>query len=82
MGNVPDNTPVAELLTQEITLTNEVCEVTDWLKARGCLLLCMSDKPDEASQPDRHYSPDLPPVHKAETHRVGTSIADELKVLG
>ncbi len=72
---------MAELLAHEITLTNEVCEVTDRLKARGCLLLCMSDKPDEASQPDPHTSPDLPPVHKADTHRIGTSIADELKDL-
>lgn len=82
MGNMPDNTPVAELLDGEITLTNEVCEVTEWLLGRGCLLLCMSDKPDEASRPDPHYSPDLPPVHQAETHRVGTSIAEELKALG
>jgi len=82
MGNMSDNAPVAELLAHEITLTNEVCEMTDWLKGRGCLLLCMSDKPDEASRPDPRYSPDLPAVHQAETHRVGTSIADELKALG
>jgi hypothetical protein len=82
MGNMPDNAPMAELLAQEITLTNEICELTEWLNARGCLLLCMSDKPDEASRPDPHTSPDLPPVHQAETHRVGTSIADELKRLG
>jgi hypothetical protein len=82
MGHMPDNTPMAELLAHEITLTNEVCEVTEWLQARGCLLLCMSDKPDEASRPDPHISADLPPVHQAETHRVGTSIADELKALG
>jgi hypothetical protein len=44
-------------------------------------MLCMSDKPDEASRPDPHTSPDLPPVHQAETHKVGTSIADELKAL-
>lgn len=82
MGNLPDTSSVEELLAQEITLTNEVCEVTEWLTARGCLLMCMSDKPDEASQPDRYSSPDLPPVHQVATHRVGTSIADELKELG
>jgi len=82
MGNLPDNASVEELLAHEITLTNQVCEMTEWLKDRGCLLLCMSDKPDEASRPDPRYSPDLPPVHQASTHRVGTSIADELKALG
>jgi hypothetical protein len=81
MGNMPDNAPMAELLANEITLTNEICEMTEWLQGRGCLLLCMSDKPDEASRPDPHISADLPPVHRAETHRVGTSIADELKAL-
>jgi hypothetical protein len=82
MGNLPDNAPVAELLAQEITLTNEVCELVEWLQARGCLLLCMSDKPDEASCPDPHISADMLPVHRTETHRVGTSIAAELKALG
>jgi hypothetical protein len=82
MGNMPDNASLVELLANEITLTNEVCEITEWLQARGCLLLCMSDKPDEASRPDPHISADLPPVHRAETHRVGTSIAAELKALG
>jgi hypothetical protein len=81
MGNLPDNAPVAELLAYEITLTNEVCELTDWLRQRGCLLLCLSDKPDEASTPDRHLSAEMPPVHKAETHRVGISIAGQLQEL-
>lgn len=82
MGHLPDNTPVAELLEQEITLTQEVCELVEWLQARGCLLLCMSDKPDEASCPDPRVSADLPAVHRTETHRVGSSIAAELKELG
>ncbi|HXF60847.1 MAG TPA: hypothetical protein VNK95_04480 [Caldilineaceae bacterium] len=82
MGNMPDDAPVEELLAHEITLTNEVCELSEWLQARGCLLLCLSDKPDEASTPDRHLSADLPPVHKAETHRVGASIAAQLAAMG
>ncbi|MCC6166204.1 MAG: hypothetical protein IT329_03160 [Caldilineaceae bacterium] len=79
MGNLPDSTPVETLLAQEITLTNEVCELSEWLQARGCLLLCLSDKPDEASTPDPRVSAELPPVHKASTHRVGVSIAEQLK---
>jgi hypothetical protein len=82
MGQLPDNRPVAELLENEITLTNEVCELTEWLASRGCLLLCLSDKPDEASTPDRHASPELLPVHMTETHRVGITLRAVLDSLG
>ena len=82
MGNLPDDAPVDDLLAREITLTNEVCELADWLNARGCLLLCLSDKPDEASCPDSRESPDLPPIHRAETHRVGAGIRPILDELG
>lgn len=82
MGNLPDDAPIAELLAHEITLTQEVCELIEWVRGRNCLLLCLSDKPDEASCPDLHISASLPPVHQAPTHRVGTSIAAELKALG
>ena len=81
MGNMADDAPTDQIIAHEITLTNEVCELTVWLRKRGCLLLCLSDKPDEASCPDRHLSADLPPVHKAETHRVGTSIQTVLDAL-
>lgn len=81
MGTMPDSASVAELLEREITLTNEVCELASWLQARGCILLCLSDKPDEASCPDRRQPVDLLPVHKTETHRVGSSIADALNAL-
>jgi hypothetical protein len=81
MGHMPDNAPVNELLAQEITLTNEVCELTTWLTARGCLLLCLSDKPDEASMPDPRASAELPPVHKASTHRVGAGILAQLEAV-
>lgn len=82
MGALDDTASVEELLAQEITLTQEVVELSTWLKARGSLLMCLSDKPDEASCPHPHASPDLPPVHQAETHRVGTSIQDALDAIG
>ena len=82
MGNVADSATVEEMLAQEITLTNEVCELVEWFKTRNVLLLSLSDKPDEASCPDPHTSPELPPVHKAPTHRVGSTIAAELAALG
>ena len=82
MGNMPDTASVAELLQEEITLTEEVFELVEWLKQRQCLLLCLSDKPDEASCPHPRLSPELPPLHKAETHRVGTSIRAMLEEVG
>ncbi len=81
MGNMPDTASVAELLADEITLTEEVYELATWLRARGCLILCLSDKPDEASMPHPRVSPDLSPLHLAETHRVGVSIQAELDAI-
>lgn len=82
MGQMPDDSGIEELLDNEITLTEEVWEVAEWLTERGCLLLCLSDKPDEASCPHRYVSPSLPPIHQAETHRVGVSIRAALDAIG
>jgi hypothetical protein len=82
MGNLSDSASVTDLLKQEITLTQEVCELAEWLRERNCLQLCLSDKPDEASRPNVHSSPQLAPVHKTETHRVGKSIRETLEKLG
>lgn len=81
MGNMEDDSSVEELLANEITLTEEVCELAEWLKQRGGLLLCLSDKPDEASTPHVRVSPDLLPVHQAVTHRVGCDIRPILESL-
>ena len=78
MGHMPDTASVEELLQEEITLTEEVFAAAQWLKSRGCILLCLSDKPDEASMPHVRVSPDLVPLHKAETHRVGVDVSAEL----
>jgi hypothetical protein len=82
MGQLLDDSPVETLLSEEITLTQEVCELSEWLHDRGCLIICLSDKPDEASCPDPRITPDLQPVHRAETHRVGSSIRPILDTLG
>ena len=74
MGNMPDGATVTELLENEITITEEVYQLAMWLKERGCAILCLSDKPDEASRPHARVSPDLVPLHRAVTHRVGTDI--------
>ena len=74
MGNMPDSASVAEILDNEITLTEEVCQVSQWLKGRGCFLLCLSDKPDEASRPTGRGVADTLPVHRVATHRVGADL--------
>lgn len=79
MGQMPDTASVEELLAEEITLTEEVYTTALWLKQRGCIILCLSDKPDEASTPHARTSPDLVPLHKAETHRVGVDVRAELE---
>ncbi len=81
MGNMPDNASVQELLDHEITLTEEVYQVALWCKARGCQLLCLSDKPDEASRPHARISPELSPLHRARTHRVGVNLQPALAAL-
>jgi len=82
MNNLPDDIPAEERLAQEITITQEVREAALWLKERGCLLLSMSDKPDEASVPHRTFHRGMPPIHRAPTHCVGVSIQEELAKLG
>jgi len=74
MGNMPDTAAVSEILENEITITEEVYQLAMWLRERSCAVLCLSDKPDEASRPHPHVSPDLMPLHRAVTHRVGTNI--------
>jgi len=82
MGILPANASADALLAEEITLTEEVWQASQWLKNRGCFLLCLSDKPDEASRPSKGYPTDLPPVHRARTHRVGIDLADALGAIG
>ena len=83
MGYLPDQAPLAQRLAEEICLTREVVEVAHWLRARGCLLIALSDKPDEATNP----SPELAaegflPLHRTTTHTVGQSIAGLLPNVG
>jgi hypothetical protein len=81
MGYMAEGTPAEELLSNEITLTEEVWQVAAWLKQRGCFLLCLSDKPDEASAPSRGFTADYPPIHRATTHRVGYDLSEALAAI-
>ena len=79
MGNVPDDASIEALLRDEITLCEEVWQVSEWLKQRGCFLICMSDKPDEASIPTPREAAERKPIHRVETHRVGEDLRARLK---
>lgn len=81
MNNLSDEVPLAERLSQEITITQEVREMGLWMRERGCLVICLSDKPDEASAPNHPSLRDQLPIHRAQTHAVGVSIADALSTL-
>lgn len=72
MGQLSVETPVSELLSQEILITQEVLhEALAW-QARGALLFGLSDKPDEASIPtDELASQGYKPIHQIETEIVG-----------
>ncbi|MGQ9489232.1 MAG: hypothetical protein ACUVR4_00590 [Anaerolineae bacterium] len=79
MGHLPDDTPLARLLVEEICITREVYEAALWLKQRGCLLLALSDKPDEATAPTADLvAQGYLPLHRVAAHVVGQSIAESL----
>jgi hypothetical protein len=76
MGQLPDDAPMAQRLREEVCLTQEVLEAARWLRRRGCLLMAVSDKPDEAAMPTADLSADgWLPLHCVPTHVVGQSIA-------
>ena len=81
MNNLPEDASIEERLSREITITQEVYEVAQWLESRGCLIISLSDKPDESSLPSRPQQREFTPIHRAETHRVGVSIKDQLTAL-
>ena len=72
MGHLPDDTPVGELLAQEIVLTQEVRTLANAWRREGALLFGLSDKPDEASLPTPEQAAQgFLPLHRQPTHAVG-----------
>ena len=80
-GLLADEAPPEELIDREITLTEEVYQVALWLQERGCFVLCLSDKPDEASRPTGRDPSQPPPIHRKPTHRVGYDIRPALAAI-
>jgi len=76
MGHLEDDTPLAERLSQEILITQEVQALALGWKAQGALLFGLSDKPDEASIPtDELAAQGYQPIHRIETGLVRGSEA-------
>jgi hypothetical protein len=74
MGQMEAGTPVSELLSQEIVITQEVRSMAIRCREQGTLLFGLSDKPDEASIPtDELASQGYLPVHRVETSVIGSN---------
>jgi hypothetical protein len=75
MGHLNEEAPLAQRLLEELCLTREVWDVAAWLKQRGCLLVALSDKPDEATSPDATLAAQgYLPLHCTRTHVLGTAL--------
>ncbi|MBE2234559.1 MAG: hypothetical protein IAE85_13790 [Anaerolinea sp.] len=78
-GCLPEDAPIAQMLAEQVCITQEVRETALWLKRRGCLLLTMSDKPDEATLPSAALAAQgYQPLHRTASAAVGVSIAGQL----
>jgi hypothetical protein len=72
MGGMDAGTPVDELLSQVITITQEVRQAALTWEEHGALLFGLSDKPDEASIPSAELaSKGYQAIHRIETDVVG-----------
>ena len=79
MGHLPDDAPLARRLLEEICLTRETLDVSAWFKRRGCLMVALSDKPDEATAPAPGLAAaDSLPLHRTATHIIGQSLEELL----
>lgn len=72
---LPAEASVEARLADEICITAEVYHTAQWLKQRGCLLLTMSDKPDEATVPTSALAAEgWQPLHRLRTAVVGAEL--------
>lgn len=75
MGHLPDDAPLARRLVEEICITREVFEASEWLRRRGCWMVALSDKPDEATAPEPELaSQGYLPLHRTPTHVIGQAL--------
>ncbi len=82
MGQLPSGTSPEQRLAAELCITQEVRELSLFMRERGCLLLSLSDKPQEAAMPHPRWHKGMQPIHRVNTHAVGTSIQPVLDAIG
>ena len=71
----PADAPLDRMLAEQVCITQEVRELALWLRRRGCLVMTMSDKPDEATLPTPELAAQgYQPLHRLQTVAVGESI--------
>jgi len=69
MGQLPDDTPIENMLQEEIVITREVMEFALEGRSAGALVFGLSDKPVEACVPQQPAG--LAPLHQIQTHVIG-----------
>ncbi len=72
MGHLADDSPVEQILAEEIVITAEIRDSANRWKAQGALLFGLSDKPDEAILPTQEFfAQGYLPIHQTPTHVIG-----------
>ncbi len=72
MGHLADDSPVGQLLAEEIVITAEIRDFANRWKAQGAMLFGLSDKPDEAILPTQELTAQgYLPIHQTPTHVIG-----------
>ncbi len=82
MGHLPTSVGPDQRLATELCITQEVRELSLFLRERGSLLMSLSDKPQEAVMPHPRWHKGMQPIHRVLTHAVGTSIQPDLDAIG
>jgi hypothetical protein len=76
MGHLPEDAPLAQRLQEEVCFTREVLDACLWLHRRGCLMVGLSDKPDEATAPSvEETARGYLPLHRTPATVIGDGIA-------
>jgi hypothetical protein len=72
MGHLADDSPVEQILAEEIVITAEIRDFANRWKAQGAMLFGLSDKPDEAILPTQELTVQgFLTIHQTPTHGIG-----------